>query len=76
MFTLYGHDNWVRGIIFHPGGKYMLTASDDKTIRIWDIRNKRCLKTLAAHSHFCTSLGNFQIRLNPSEKCVTNNLFA
>ncbi|KAL7022869.1 hypothetical protein ACKWTF_012414 [Chironomus riparius] len=56
LFTLYGHDNWVRGIVFHPGGKFMLTASDDKTIRIWDIRNKRCLKTLAAHSHFCTSI--------------------
>lgn len=57
LFTLAGHDNWVRGITFHPGGKYMLTASDDKTVRIWDIKNKRCTKTLHAHQHFCTSLG-------------------
>ncbi|KAK3084392.1 hypothetical protein FSP39_012818, partial [Pinctada imbricata] len=51
-----GHDNWVRGLVFHPGGKYILSASDDKTLRIWDIKNKRNHKTLEAHSHFTTSL--------------------
>lgn len=56
--TLAGHDNWVRGVAFHPGGRYLLSASDDKTLRVWDIKNKRCLKTLYAHQHFATSLGN------------------
>lgn len=59
LFTLVGHDNWVRGLLVHPGGKYILSASDDKTVRMWDIKNKRCQKTLDAHSHFCTSLGKF-----------------
>lgn len=57
LFTLMGHDNWVRGIAFHPGGKFMLSASDDKTLRIWDLRTKRCVKVLGAHLHFCTSVG-------------------
>jgi platelet-activating factor acetylhydrolase IB subunit alpha len=57
LFTLSGHDNWVRGLVFHSGGKYLLSAADDKTLRIWDLRNRRCLKTLEAHQHFCTSLG-------------------
>ena len=52
-----GHDNWVRGLLFHPGGKYLLSCSDDKTLRVWDIKNKRNTKTIEAHSHFCTSLG-------------------
>ncbi|CAK9300407.1 unnamed protein product [Gordionus sp. m RMFG-2023] len=56
LFTLHGHDNWIRGLVVHPGGKYLLSASDDKTVRIWDIVNKRCLKMLVAHSHFCTSI--------------------
>ena len=59
LFTLHGHDNWVRGVIFHPAGKYILSASDDKTIRIWDISNKRNMKTIEAHSHFCTSIGKY-----------------
>ena len=52
-----GHDNWVRGLVFHPGGKYILSASDDKTIRVWDTQNKRNHKTLQAHPHFVTSIG-------------------
>lgn len=59
LFVLVGHDNWVRGVVFHPGGKFLISASDDKTLRVWDLRNKRCSKTLDAHKHFCTSLGKF-----------------
>ncbi|VDO80442.1 unnamed protein product [Schistosoma mattheei] len=33
-----------------------MSASDDKTIRVWDLKNRRCHKTLNAHSHFVTSL--------------------
>ena len=55
-----GHDNWVRGLVFHPFGKYIVSASDDKTIRIWDVKNRRCHKTLDAHDHFCTTVGKFR----------------
>lgn len=34
-----------------------MTCADDKTLRIWDYKNKRCMKTLSAHEHFVTSLG-------------------
>jgi len=62
LFTLIGHDNWLRGVTWHPGGKYIVSASDDKTIRVWDIVNKRLNKTLEnAHSHFCTSLGDYDL---------------
>lgn len=58
-----GHDNWVRGMLFHPGGKFIVSCADDKTLRIWDYKNKRCMKTLSAHEHFVTSLGKL---LEPS----------
>jgi platelet-activating factor acetylhydrolase IB subunit alpha len=52
--TLVGHDNWVRGLVFHPGGKYLLSVSDDKTMRCWDLSQEgKLVKTLDdAHGHF------------------------
>lgn len=52
--TLTGHDNWVRALVFHPGGKYLLSVSDDKSIRCWDLSQEgRCVKTVDdAHGHF------------------------
>ncbi|KAL1852452.1 hypothetical protein VTK73DRAFT_9218 [Phialemonium thermophilum] len=45
--TLEGHDNWVRALVFHPGGKYLLSVSDDKTLRCWDLsQDGRCIKVI------------------------------
>ncbi|MFH4977695.1 hypothetical protein AB6A40_004404 [Gnathostoma spinigerum] len=56
LFALIGHDNWVRGLSFHPAGKVLLSVGDDKTLRIWTVSQKRCSKTINAHSHFVTSV--------------------
>lgn len=34
----------------------LLSAADDKTIRVWDLKTGRCIKTVEAHGHFVTSL--------------------
>lgn len=56
--TLIGHDNWVRALAFHPGGKYLLSVSDDKSLRCWDLsQDAKCVKTLKGlHSHFISCL--------------------
>lgn len=57
LFTLVGHDNWVRGLCLHPAGKLLLSVSDDKTLRVWTLEQRRCTKTIEAHSQFVTSIG-------------------
>jgi platelet-activating factor acetylhydrolase IB subunit alpha len=44
--------------VFHPGGKFLLSAADDKTIRCWDLEQQgRCVRTIDdAHSHFVSCL--------------------
>ncbi|WFD35364.1 Lissencephaly-1 [Malassezia cuniculi] len=54
--TLSGHDNWVRALVFAPGGKYLVSVSDDKTMRTWDLASGRCVRTVEAHSHFATAV--------------------
>ncbi|KAK3315358.1 nuclear distribution protein nudF [Apodospora peruviana] len=58
VMTLVGHDNWVRALVFHPGGKYLLSASDDKTVRCWDLSQEgRCVKIIKEpHERFVTAL--------------------
>eukprot|EP01087_Luapelamoeba_hula_P019994 TRINITY_DN671_c6_g1_i1.p1 TRINITY_DN671_c6_g1~~TRINITY_DN671_c6_g1_i1.p1 ORF type:complete len:429 (+),score=63.12 TRINITY_DN671_c6_g1_i1:295-1581(+) len=57
VVTLVGHDNWVRGVMFHPNGKYLMSVSDDKSICIWDLKQQRCIKTISdAHPHFVACL--------------------
>lgn len=53
LFSLIGHDNWIRQIKFMPGGRYLLSCADDKSIKAWDIENRRCHKTIQdAQDHF------------------------
>ncbi|GES59128.1 nuclear distribution protein nudF [Aspergillus terreus] len=56
--TLVGHDNWIRGLVFHPSGKYLFSVSDDKTIRCWDLSQEgRLVKTISnAHGHFISCI--------------------
>lgn len=55
VFT--AHENWVKGVVIHPSGNYVISGGDDRTIRVFDIKANRCLRTLEnAHSHFISSL--------------------
>lgn len=56
--TLTGHDNWVRGLVFHPGGKYLMSVSDDKTIKCWDLAQEgKMVKNLDdSHGHFVSCI--------------------
>jgi len=56
--TLVGHDNWVRALVFHPGGKYLLSVSDDKTLRCWDLTQEgKCVRVIAdVHGHFISCI--------------------
>lgn len=59
FLTLVGHDNWVRDLVFHPGGKYLISVSDDKPLRCWDLsQDGKCVKVLKAlHNHFISGVG-------------------
>lgn len=58
LATLVGHDSWVSGLVFHPGGKYIISAADDKTLRCWDLQQKgQCTSIISGfHDGFITCL--------------------
>jgi len=52
------HDNWVRCICLDPTGKYFISCSDDKSIKVWNIDKggKLEMKMDTAHDLFVTSI--------------------
>ncbi|MEH1814791.1 MAG: ribosome assembly protein 4 [Nostoc sp.] len=48
--TLEGHNSGVTSVAYTPNGQHLASASNDKTIKIWDVSNGKLLKTLTGHS--------------------------
>lgn len=42
-------ENWIRSIAFSPDGRTLTSASQDETLKLWDITDGRLLRTLAGH---------------------------
>ncbi|XP_035910263.1 ribosome biogenesis protein BOP1 homolog [Anopheles stephensi] len=41
-----GHTNMIRSISVEPKGEYLVTGSDDMTVKIWEISTARCIRTI------------------------------
>jgi len=57
LMSFEAHENWVRGVLIHPNGRFIISCGDDRSIRVFDIKANRCLRTIdAAHAHFVSSI--------------------
>jgi WD40 repeat protein len=53
--TLSGHTVAISGA-FSPDGRLLATASDDKTVRLWDPATGKPLRTLVGHTGLVTGV--------------------
>jgi WD40 repeat protein len=56
MLILKGHTNSVQALAYTPDGRTLISAGDDHTIRLWDMRTARQIGRLSGHTNAILTL--------------------
>jgi F-box/WD-40 domain protein MET30 len=49
VFCLRGHTDWINAVRVDSASRTVFTASDDCTIKLWDLDTKKCVRTYEGH---------------------------
>lgn len=55
-FQLKGHEDRIRSMIYNHKGNILISASDDASIRVWDLLNQSSTKVLISHTNPVTTI--------------------
>ncbi|KAG2154963.1 WD40-repeat-containing domain protein [Suillus bovinus] len=66
--TLEGHEDWVHGVAVIPGTHLLVTASSDKTLRLWDlVKGQQVGKPLLGHD-----IGVWTVAASPNGRWIVS----
>ena len=54
--VLAGHEGWVNAMYVDDQRKLLYSASEDTTVKVWDLRTRECVQTLEGHEMGAVSL--------------------
>lgn len=49
QFAVRGHSDFVNSVRVDAASRTLFSASDDRTVRLWDLTNQRCLRVFTGH---------------------------
>jgi WD40 repeat protein len=67
--VLTGHRDWVTSVAISPNGEWMASASNDRTIKIWDLESGQCRATLEGHANVIS------VAITPDGKRILSGSF-
>jgi predicted Zn finger-like uncharacterized protein len=54
--VLEGHTDWVSSLWLSSGGRFALSGSADKTLRLWEVASGKCLRLFQGHTEWVTAV--------------------
>lgn len=54
---LAGHSEIVMAVAVSPDGRWIVSASKDKTCRVWDVKRKMCIASCVGHTEAVAAIG-------------------
>ena len=64
MTEFEAHEDYIRSLAVHPTLPYVISASDDKVLKVWDWTNGwSSIQSFEDHSHYV-----MQVALNPNDE--------
>ena len=73
LFTLLGHLDYIRTVQFHQEYPWVVSASDDQTIRIWNWQSRTCISVLTGADALphpaCRASDSLPAALQPKALC-------
>ncbi|WP_026104039.1 WD40 repeat domain-containing protein [Anabaena sp. PCC 7108] len=67
IHTLMGHSHIVNSLAISANAKYLVSGSQDKTIRVWNLVTGELIHTLKSHRE-----GVFAVSLSPNEQIIAS----
>ena len=55
-FEAEGHESWINAVAVTPDGRRCVSASGDRTLKVWDLVNGECLHTLEGHNSWINAV--------------------